>query len=68
MLDWKNEDPKPVCYVDGEMSEEDIQERIKLLIPTLGVDKDLLRENFLFVSRVSQPHAIEDFLLSLIHI
>ena len=44
------------------MLEEDIQERIKLLIPTLGVDKDLLRENFLFVSRVSQPHAIEDFL------
>ena len=62
LLDWKNEDPQPVCYVDGEMLEEDIQERIKLLIPTLGVDQDLLRENLLFVSRVSQPHAIEDFL------
>ena len=62
LLDWQNEDPQPVCHVDGEMLEEDIQERIKLLIPTLGVDKDLLRENFLFVSRVSQPHAIEDFL------
>ena len=49
LLDWKNEDPQPVCYVDGEMLEEDIQERIKLLIPTLGVDQDLLRENFLFV-------------------
>ena len=36
--DCKNEDPQPVCYVDGEMLEEDIQERIKLLIPTLGVD------------------------------
>ena len=44
------------------MLEEDIQERIKLLIPTLGVDQDLLRENFLYISRVSQPHAIEDFL------
>ena len=44
------------------MLEEDIQERIKLIIPTLGVDQDLLRENFLFVSRVSQPDAIEDFL------
>ena len=44
------------------MLEEDIQERIKLLIPTLSVDQDLLRENFLFVSRVSQPDAIEDFL------
>ena len=62
LLDWQNEDPQPVCYVDGEMLEEDIQERIKLLIPTLGVDQDLLRENFLFVSRVSQPDAIEDFL------
>ena len=48
LLDWKNEDPQPVCYVDGEMLEEDIQESIKLLIPTLGVDQDLLRENFLF--------------------
>ena len=62
MLVWQNEDPQPVCYVDGEMLEEDIQERIKLLIPTLGVDQDLLRENFLFVSSVSQPDAIEDFL------
>ena len=62
LLDWQNEDPQPVCYVDGEMLEEDIQERIKLLIPTLGVDQDPLRENFFFVSRVSQPDAIEDFL------
>nr|ALS56071.1 hypothetical protein [uncultured bacterium EIL80B09] len=44
------------------MLEEDIEERIKLLIPTLGVDQDLLRKNILFVSRVSQPDAIEDFL------
>ena len=42
LLDWQNEEPQPVCYVDGEMLEEDIQERIKLLIPTLGVDQDLL--------------------------
>ena len=62
LLDWQNEDPHPVCYVDGEMLEEVILERIKLLIPTLGVDQDLLRENFLFVTRVSQPHSIEDFL------
>ena len=33
ILDWANDDPQPVCYVDGEMLEEDIQERIKLLIP-----------------------------------
>ena len=25
LLDWQNEDPQPVCYVDGEMLEEDIQ-------------------------------------------
>ena len=31
LLDWQNEDPQPVCYVDGEMLEEDIQERIKLI-------------------------------------
>ena len=62
ILDWWNDDPQPVCYVDGEMFEEDIQERIKLLIPSLGVDLDELRKNFFFVSRVSQPDTIEDFL------
>ena len=24
LLDWENEDPQPVCYVDGEMLEEDM--------------------------------------------
>ena len=28
LLDWENEDPQPVCYVDGEMLEEVILERI----------------------------------------
>ena len=40
LLDWENQDPQPVCYVDGEMLEEDIHERIKLLIPSLDVDED----------------------------
>ena len=62
ILDWANDDPQPVCYVDGEMLEEDIQERIKLLIPSLGLDLEELRKNFFFVSRVSQPDNIEDFL------
>ena len=62
ILDWANDDPQPVCYVDGEMLEEDIQERIKLLIPSLGVDLEELRKNFFFVSRVSQPDTIEYFL------
>ena len=62
ILDWANDYPQPVCYVDGEMLEEDIQERIKLLIPSLGVDLEELRKNFFFVSRVSQPDTIEDFL------
>ena len=44
------------------MLEEDIQERIRLLIPSLGVDENLLRMNFSCVSRVSQPDSIEDFL------
>ena len=28
LLDWQNEDPQPVCYVDGDVGEV-IQERIK---------------------------------------
>ena len=62
LLDWGNDEAQPVCYVDGEMLEEDIQERIKLLIPSLGVDLNELRKNFFFVSRVSQPDSIEEFL------
>ena len=62
LLDWENQDPQPVCYVDGEMLEEDIHERIKLLIPSLDVDEDLLRKNFRYLSRVSQPDDVEGFL------
>ena len=62
VLDWENKDPQPVCYVDGEMLEEDMQERIKMLIPSLNVDEEELRKNFRYLSRVSQKEEIEDFL------
>ena len=29
LVDWQNENPRPVCYVDGVMLEEVILERIK---------------------------------------
>ena len=62
LLDWENEDPQPVCYVDGEMLEEDMQERIKMLIPSLSVDEEELRKNFRYLSRVSQPDEVDEFL------
>jgi len=62
LLDWANDDPQPVCYLDGEMLEEDIHERIKLLIPSLDLDEEELRKNFRFISRVSQPDDVEEFL------
>ena len=62
LLDWANQDPQPVCYIDGEMLEEDIHERIKLLIPSLDLDEDQLRRNFSFISRVSQTDDVEEFL------
>jgi len=43
LLDWANDDPQPVCYLDGEKLEEDIHERIKLLIPSLDLDEEELR-------------------------
>ena len=61
VLDWENKDPQPVCYVDGEMLEEDMQERIKMLIPSLNIDEEELRKNFRYLSRVSQKEEIEDF-------
>ena len=30
LLDWQNEDPQPVYYVDGDVLEEVILERIKV--------------------------------------
>ena len=62
LLDWENEDPQPVCYVDGEMLEEDMQERIKMLIPSLNVDEEELRKNFRYLSRVSQSDEVDEFL------
>ena len=62
LVEWQNDEPQPVCYLDGEMLEEDIQERMKLLIPSLNLNEDELRKNFHFISRVSQPDDIEDFL------
>ena len=62
LVEWENDEPQPVCYLDGEMLEEDIQERMKLLIPSLNLNEDELRKNFHFISRVSQPDDIEDFL------
>ena len=44
------------------MLEEDIQERMKLLIPSLELDEEKLRKNFHFISRLSQPDDVEDFL------
>ena len=62
LLDWENEDPQPVCYVDGEMLEEHVQERIKMRIPSLNVDEEELRKNFRYLSRVSQPNEVDEFL------
>ena len=62
LLDWENVDPQPTCYVDGEMLEEDMQERIKMLIPSLNVDEEELRKNFRYLSRVSQPDEVDEFL------
>ena len=44
------------------MLEEDMQKRIKMLIPSLNVDEEELRKNFRYLSRVSQKEEIEDFL------
>ena len=44
------------------MLEEDMQERIKMLIPSLNIDEEELRKNFRYLSRVSQKEEIEDFL------
>ncbi len=40
LVEWQNDEPQPVCNLDGEMQEEDIQERIKLLIPSLNLNED----------------------------
>ena len=44
------------------MLEEDMQERIKMLIPSLNVDEEELRKNFRYLSRVSQPDEVDEFL------
>ncbi len=53
LLEWKNDAPQPVVYVDGEMFEEDIRERMNLLIPSLNLDEEKLKENFHYIKRGS---------------
>ena len=50
LVEWENDEPQPVCYLYGEMLEEDIQERMKLLIPSFNLNEDELRKNFHFIS------------------
>ena len=61
LVEWENDELQLVCYLDGEMLEEDIQERMKLLIPSLNLNEDELRKNFHFISWVSQPDDIRAF-------
>ena len=39
LLDWENQDPQPVCYVDGEMLEEDILKESNFLFLLLMLMK-----------------------------
>ena len=45
--------------MDGERLEEDMQDRIKMLIPSLSIDEEELRKNFRYLSRVSQKKRLK---------
>lgn len=49
------EKAKKVAYFDGEMSLEDLQERIKLLCDALKLDINVVDDNFHLIPRTLQP-------------
>jgi RecA-family ATPase len=54
-LGWVSDTPTPVLYVDGEMAEEDLQERALMLIPSIdGLDKAAAARNLHFMARTAQ--------------
>ena len=60
VLGWESVKPRKVLLVDGEMSAEDLQERVVLLTNTVaGIDREAARKNLLILSRNWQDDRVE---------
>lgn len=58
-LGWTAEKPRKVLLVDGEMSAEDLQERVTWLIGTVsGIDRDAAAANLFIMSRQWQASEV----------
>lgn len=51
---YKAPKPSKVAYFDGEMSLEDLQQRVILLVDKIGLDINVVDENFIFLPRSHQ--------------
>lgn len=59
LIGWEFPKPRKVLFWDGEMYADDLQERAKLLIPTIGgLNLDEANENLTFVARQYQDHKV----------
>lgn len=60
VLDWKAPAPRRVLSIDGEMAAADLQERARVLIPTVeGIDKAAAGRNLSILARQAQDPETE---------
>ena len=53
---WDAPRAQKVLYIDGEMPLDDIQARVKMLLPSAGGDIEAIRKNLHFQARQHQPY------------
>lgn len=54
-LGWRNETPRPVLYVDGEMAIDDLQDRLRTLAGAVeGIDMEAAGANLALLARQDQ--------------
>lgn len=58
-LRWEAPSPRKVLFVDGEMDPEDLKERAGILVDTLGVDRDAVREHLAFLAHQDQESGVD---------
>ena len=55
---WEAPRARRVLYVDGEMPMDDLQDRVRSLMPSVGGDAEKLEKNFHFEARQKQPGGV----------
>ncbi|KRB73489.1 AAA family ATPase [Noviherbaspirillum sp. Root189] len=62
LLDWSNDTPRRVLYLDGEMDSSEMSIRMKQLVKGLDCDPEALKKNFVLCPRQMQKTITGNFI------